>query len=188
MDLPAEDPETRVQQFIDNQLVQPQTNNPQPSSRDTANAQQASNHLTPAAEPFITKNKPDQNVMRSCLEFMARREVITKKVQKFDDEPENFHTWETSFKTMLKDIAISPEEELSLLSEYTSKESRKLVQKLRNACIQNPAKGVEEVWTKLRERSGCDVVLTKAYLDKIGSSPKVGYKDNKNSSNLGTFY
>ena len=58
MDLPAEDPQTRVQQFIDNQLVQPQTNNPQPSSRDTANAQQASNHLTPAAEPFITKNKP----------------------------------------------------------------------------------------------------------------------------------
>ena len=121
---------------------------------------------------------------------MARREVITKKVLKFDDKPENFHTWETSFKTMLKDIAISPEEELSLLSEYTSKESRKLVQKLRNACIQNPAKGlgVEEVLTKLRERFGRDVVLTNAYLDKIGSFPKVGYKDNKNSSNLGTFY
>ena len=97
MDLPAEDPQTRVQQFIDNQLVEPQTNNPQPSSRDTANAQQESNHLTPAAEPFIPKNEPDQNVMRSCLEFMARREVITKKVQKFDDEPENFHTWEISF-------------------------------------------------------------------------------------------
>ena len=185
MDLPAEDPQTRVQQFIDNQLVEPQTNNPQPSSRDTANAQQESNHLTPAAEPFIPKNEPDQNVMRSCLKFMARREVITKKVQKFDDEPENFHTWEISFKTMLKDIAISPEEELSLLSEYTSKESRKLVQKLRNAYIQNPAKGVKEVWTKLRERFGSDVVLTKAYLDKIGSFPKVGHKDNKKLQEFG---
>ena len=79
--------------------------------------------------------------MKSCLEFMARREVLTKRVEKFDDDPQNFHIWKTSFKTMLKDISITPQEELSLLTEYTSKESRKLIQKLRNAYIQNPAKG-----------------------------------------------
>ena len=123
--------------------------------------------------------------MRFCLELMARREVITKKIEKFDDDPENFHTWKTSFKTMLKDIDITPQEELSLLNEYTSEESRKLVQSLRNACIQNPAKGVKEVWVKLGERFGSDVVLTKAYLDKIGSFPKVGYRDNKKLQELG---
>jgi hypothetical protein len=86
---------------------------------------------------------------------------------------------------MLKDIDITPQEELSLLTEYTSKESRKLVQKLRNAYIQNPAKGVEEIWRKLGERFGSDVVLTKAYLDKIGAFPKVGYRDNKKLQELG---
>ena len=123
--------------------------------------------------------------MRSCLEFMARREILTKRVEKFDDDPQNFHTWKTSFKTMLKDISITPQEELSLLTEYTSKESKKLVQKLCNAYIQNPAKGVVEVWIELGERFGSDVVLTKAYLDKIGSFPKVGYRDNKKLQELG---
>jgi hypothetical protein len=117
---------------------------------------------------------------------MARREVLTKRVEKFDDDPQNFHTWKTSFKTMLKDISITPQEELSLvLTEYTSKESRKLVQKLRNAYIQNPAKGVVKIWIKLGERFGSDVVLTKAYLDKIGSFPKVGFRDNKKLQELG---
>ena len=86
---------------------------------------------------------------------------------------------------MLKDITMTPQEELSLLTEYTSKESRKLVQKLRNAYIQNPAKGVKEVWLKLGERFGSDVVLTKAYLDKIGSFPKVGYRENKKLQEFG---
>mgnify|MGYP002804098909 CR=1 FL=1 len=116
---------------------------------------------------------------------MACREVITKKVNKFDDNPENFHTWKTSFKTMLKDISITPQEELSLLTEYTSKESKKLVQKLRNAFIHNPAKGVKEVWLKLGERVGSDVVLTKPYLDKIGSFPKVGHRENKKLQEFG---
>ncbi|CAB3998501.1 Hypothetical predicted protein, partial [Paramuricea clavata] len=50
---------------------------------------------------------------------------------------------------------------------------------------QNPAKGVVEVWNKLGERFGSDVVLTKAYLDKIRGFPKVGYWDNKKLQELG---
>ena len=34
MDLPVENPQTRVQQFIDNQYLQPQTSDPEPTSRD----------------------------------------------------------------------------------------------------------------------------------------------------------
>jgi hypothetical protein len=44
---------------------------------------------------------------------MARREVLTKRVEKFDDDPQNFHTWKTSFKTMLKDISITPRRALA---------------------------------------------------------------------------
>ncbi|CAB4037628.1 Hypothetical predicted protein [Paramuricea clavata] len=163
IDLPIENPQTRVQQFIDNQYLHPQTNDPEPTSRDTGNTQQTpSHHLNPMVQPFAPKNCPtatnsDQNIMRSCLEFMVRREILTKRVEKFDDDPQNFHTWKTSFKTMLKDISITPQEELSLLTEYTSKESKKFVQKLRNAYIQNPAKGVVEVWNKLGESFGSDV-------------------------------
>ena len=190
IDLPVENSQTRVQQFIEEQCLQPQTDDPEPTSHVIKNTQMPPHHLRSTVQPFTPKYSPtttnyDQSVMRSCLEFMARREVITKKVEKFNDNPEDCHTWKTSFKTMLKNITITPQEELSLLTEYTSKESRKLVQQLRNAYIQNPVKGVQEVWIKLGERFGSDVVLTKAYLDKIGSFPKVGYRENKKLQEFG---
>jgi hypothetical protein len=116
--------------------------------------------LNPTASTF-TPNRPsdsssnsDQNLMKSCIEFMARRELIANKIEKFDNSPENFDTWKLSFKNMTRNINITPSEELSLIIEYTTNESKKLVQKLRNAYIENPEKGVAEVWTKLGERYG----------------------------------
>ena len=53
--------------------------------------------LNPTASTF-TPNRPsdsssnsDQNLMKSCIQFMARRELIANKIEKFDNSPENFH-------------------------------------------------------------------------------------------------
>ena len=80
IDLPVDNPQTRVQQFIEGQCQQPPTNDPEP----TGNPQRTPPFPSPTAKPFVPTNSPaatgsDPNVMKSCLEFMARREVITKK-------------------------------------------------------------------------------------------------------------
>jgi hypothetical protein len=124
-------------------------------------------------------------MMKSYIEFMARRELIANKIEKFDNNPENFHTWKSSFKNMTNNINITPSEELSLIMEYTTNDSKRLVQKLRNAYMANPEKGVAEVWTKLGERYGSNVVLTKAHLDKLTNFPKIGFKDNKKLQDFG---
>ena len=117
--------------------------------------------------------------MKSYIEFMACRELIANKIEKFDDGSENYHTWKESFKNMTRNISITTSEELSLIIEYTTKNSKKLVQRLRNAYIGNPAEGVAEVWKKLGKRYGSNAVLTKVHLDKLTDFPKIGYKDNK---------
>jgi hypothetical protein len=71
--------------------------------------------------------------MKPCIEFMARRELVANKIEKFDISPENFHTWKLSFTNMTRNINITPSEELSLILEYTTNESKNLVKKLRNA-------------------------------------------------------
>ena len=86
---------------------------------------------------------------------------------------------------MISGINITPIEELSLLTEYTTNESKKLTQKLRNAYIDNPKKGVTEVLAKLGERYGSNIVLTKAHLDKLTNFPKIGQKDNKKLQEFG---
>ena len=85
IDLPVESPQTRVQLFIEEQCLQPQTDDPEPTRHDAKNTQTPSHHLSPTVPSFtpnnaLTATNSDPSVMRSCLEFMAHREVITKKV------------------------------------------------------------------------------------------------------------
>ena len=74
---------------------------------------------------------------------MARREPIANKIQRFDDNPRNFYGWKEYFKNMIRDIHLTPSEELSLIIEYTSNESKKLAQ--RNAYINKPTEPYELV-------------------------------------------
>ena len=199
LDLPEENPRQRVQNFIDNQYTDQPSNMESPHMTTphmgTSNQPNAPPHHAPPVTPqpqhvsdpkplnpepitFVPNNHPistsnsDQSVMKSYIEFMARQELIANKIEKFDNNPENFHTWKLSFKNMIKNISITPSEELSLIIEHTTNDSKKLVQKLRNAYISNPERGVTEVWTKLGGRYGSNVVLTKAHLDKLTNIPK----------------
>jgi hypothetical protein len=147
LDLPEENSIQKIQHFIENQCIDP-TPNTQVVSSSTPNQPYPSTEhapapqlLNPTASTF-TPNRPsdsssnsDQSLMKSCIEFMARRELIANKIGKFDNSPENFHTWKLSFKNMTRNINITPCEELSLIMEYTTNESKKLVQKLRNAYL-----------------------------------------------------
>lgn len=86
---------------------------------------------------------------------------------------------------MTRDVNITPSEELALMIEYTTGDSNKLVQRLRNAYIVDPAEGLAESWKKLGERFGSDAVITQVHLDKLTKFPKLGAKDNKGLQDLG---
>ena len=85
---------------------------------------------------------------------------------------------------MTRNSSITSSEELYLIIGHTIKNSKKLVQRLRNAYIGNPAEGVAEVWKKLGERYGSNALLTKVHLDKLTDFPKIGYKDKKKLQEL----
>ena len=210
LNIPEENPSQRVQSYIENQCTDPphdmkatplSTNDvhnpstehvmPQPQHVHPVQDAPTLQPLIPTVNTFTpgshltAPSKSDQNTMKSCIEFMAGRELIAKKIEKFDNIPENYHTWKLAFKNMISGINITPSEELSLLIEYTTNESKKLTQKLRNAYIDKPKKGVTEVWAKLGERYGSNIVLTKAHLDKLTNFPKIGLKDNKKLQEFG---
>ena len=80
-------------------------------------------------------------------------------------------------------MKLSPSEQLSLIIEYTTNESKRLVQKLRNAYVYNPAEGLEQVWKKLRERFGSNSVLVEAYLQRATKFPRIGDREKTVSRN-----
>ena len=110
---------------------------------------------------------------------MARREVISNKIEKFDVHPENFHTWRSLFNNMIKGVKLSPSEQLSQMIEKTMNESKRLVQRLRNTYIENPEEGIKEAWRKLGERFGSNAVVRQVHLENLKTFPKIGNRENK---------
>jgi len=116
---------------------------------------------------------------------MARRELIANKIEKFDNRPENYNTWKAAFRNMTKDVNVTASEQLALMIEYTTGESKKLVQRLGNAYIENPDVGVRESWKKLGERFGSTAVITNVHLNKLTMFPGLAAKDNKGLQEFG---
>ena len=86
---------------------------------------------------------------------------------------------------MTIDVNITASDELGLMLEYTTGESKGLVQRLRNAYIENPAAGVRESWKKLGERFGSTAVITNVHLNKLTTFPALAPKDDKGLQELG---
>ena len=208
LDLPSASPKDRVQEYLDSRLQEDQFIPPRdvfktedleqkhyPEPKIETNVKSTEPDCKPEV-PFASKPNPNgsalspalipvQTPMGPYIEFMARRELISKKIEKFDDRPENYHTWKGSLENMIKGVNLSPSEQLSLIIEHTTNESKRLVQRLRNAYIENPGEGLKQVWCKLGERFGSNAVVTQVHLAKLNSFPKIGFRDNKRLQEFG---
>ena len=123
--------------------------------------------------------------MESFIQFMARRELISNKIEEFDNTPVNYNTWKAAFMNMIRELKISPSEKLALMIEYITSESKRLIQRLRNAYLVKPTAGVKESWKKLGERFGSTAVITQVHLNKLTMVPSLIAKGNKGLLELG---
>ena len=104
--------------------------------------------LDPEASPFsriqVTLSPESADGMECFVQFLARRQLITNKTERFDNHPENYNTSRTTFKNMTREVNITASDELALLVEYTTGDSKQLSQRLRNAYAENPAATMRE--------------------------------------------
>ena len=192
-DLPVEEPRKRVEEYVNSQpwVPEPRGNKSRFTTPDFLSKsvkkekQDPLEKQNPGALPSTSSqtarfsNPADR--MECLIQFMTRRELIANKIEKFDDRPENFNTWKAAFKNMTNDVNITASEELPLMLAYTTGQSKRLVQRLRNAYIENLAAGVQESWKKLGERFGS----TNVHLNKLTTFPALAPKDNKGLQELG---
>ena len=65
---------------------------------------------------------PSSNMI-DFTKYLARREIITTGLTKFDDQPESFRAWQSSFFNATQDLDLSASEELDLLVKRLGRES-----------------------------------------------------------------
>ncbi|XP_037609979.1 uncharacterized protein LOC119478948 [Sebastes umbrosus] len=117
--------------------------------------------------------------------FLARRDLLTAGLTKFNDKPENYWAWKSTFSNATEDLDLKPSEELDLLIKWLGPESAEHVRRVRSVRINHPAEALSMVWERLEECYGSAEAMETALFNKLERFPKVSNRDPQRLRELG---
>ncbi|XP_056290659.1 uncharacterized protein LOC130206630 [Pseudoliparis swirei] len=133
-----------------------------------------SDHYTGAPPPM-----PDFST------YLIRKEMVSSGLTQFDDRPENYWAWKTSFQSITQDLNLTHREELDLLVKWLGPESATHAKRIRSVHVTSPDKAVETIWQRLEDCYGCPEVIEHALMKRLEDFPRVSNKDPRQLRELG---
>ena len=98
-----------------------------------------------------TPHNPTNTLMSDISRFMFRKDFLLSRFSNFDDKPESFEAWRASFQSIIRELGVSPFEEMDLLIKWLGLQSSQFAKFIRIANAHDPPRGVAKVWERLRE-------------------------------------
>lgn len=117
--------------------------------------------------------------------FLARRELLSSGLTKFDDRPEGYWAWKSSFLNSIEGSGLTCSEELDLLTKWLGPQSSAHIKRIRAVHVNNPDLGLTMAWSRLQECYGSAEMIEKALLDRVAIFPKISNKDPQKLRELG---
>ncbi|XP_034079405.1 uncharacterized protein LOC117550916 [Gymnodraco acuticeps] len=118
-------------------------------------------------------------------QYLVRKEMVSSGLLAFDDRPENYWAWKSSFQAVTRELYLSDHEELNLLVKWLGPESAAHAKRIRSVHVHNPTAGVSMIWRRLEECYGCPEVIENALLKRIETFPTTSNKDIHQLRELG---
>ena len=146
----------------------PATSTPLVPPRLTATQEIPSSTLL---ETFTTSN-------RQLVASLARQSLPKCLPDVFKGDVAMFHSWKRSFKVVVRDADITPDQELNYLRSFTSGDPQELVDNYRKRQGDNPTTTLGNLWRELERRFGNTAALTQALIERLCSAAHFGEKDN----------
>ncbi|XP_035985049.1 uncharacterized protein LOC118558666 [Fundulus heteroclitus] len=127
-----------------------------PSKRDVI-PQTLHNVLQPQQEQ--NQNKTADTTTSDLARFLARSQLLTGGLSKFDDKPETYLSWKATFQSTIRDLGLTASEEMNLLIKWLGTESSEHAKRLKAVNIKNPPAGLYMIWQRLEECYGSPEAL-----------------------------
>lgn len=83
--------------------------------------------------------------------------MVSSGLLKFDDRPENYWAWKSSFLDVTRGLDLSAREEFDRLIKWLGPQSASQAMRIRSAHVHRPLAGVQMVWQRLEE--ACSMAL-----------------------------
>lgn len=142
-------------------------------------------HTTPLTTRTPQPHGSDPTGMNDFVTYMARRELVTSGMVKFDDRPDNYWGWKSTFSNAIQGLRLTCSEELDLLVKWLGPQSSEQVRRIRAVHVSDPVAGLRMARIRLDECYGSPETIEKALLDKLERFPRVGNKDPLRLRELG---
>ncbi|KAM9793507.1 uncharacterized protein ACBT44_017962 [Syngnathus typhle] len=150
--------------------------------------EQTKNALSPHASPFMPHYNNAASLPHPAepfAQYMARRDLITSGLYQYDDRPENFRAWYSSFSGAIAEVHLTPTQELDLMTKWLGKESSSQVKRIRSVHVNNPSAALKRAWERLCECYAAPEVIEKSLFQRLDSFPRLTTKDNVKLRELG---
>lgn len=100
---------------------------------------------------------------------MASSQLVTTQLTAFDEKPENYWAWTSSFQSAIAGLDLSPGEELD------DKQSSEHACRKKAVNMRDPLRGLMMIWERLEVTS--PEAIEQSLFTKLENVPKVSYKD-----------
>ncbi|XP_030580342.1 uncharacterized protein LOC115776718 [Archocentrus centrarchus] len=107
----------------------------QPRDETKFKLEKPNTSLNPICSPFTPRPNIPSSIshpVEPFAQYMARRDLITSGLYQFDDKPENYRAWYSSFTSATGEVQLSPIQELDLMTKWLGKESSDQVKRIRS--------------------------------------------------------
>ncbi|XP_031756210.1 uncharacterized protein LOC116410228 [Xenopus tropicalis] len=128
---------------------------------------------------------PEQQCIQDITKYLLRKEAVNSSFIKFDDSPENYWAWKSSFQNAIKDLNLSASETLDLMIKWLSTESAEHAKSMRRVHLFNPSAGFDMAWQRLEKKYGSPEVIQRTLQKRLDAFPKLTNKDAKKLEQLG---
>ena len=118
-------------------------------------------------------------------QYLARRDLVTSGLYQFDDRPENFRAWQSSFTNAVAEVNLTATQELDLMTKWLGKESSEQVRRIRSVHVNNPNRALDKAWERLRDCYAAPEIIEQSLFQRLDSFPKISAKDHTKLRELG---
>lgn len=106
--------------------------------------------------------------------------MVSSGLTQFDDLPQSYWAWKTSFQSITHDLNLTAREELDLLVKWLGPESAAQADS-----VTSPPTAVQIIWERLENCYGCAEVIEHALLKRLEDFPRISNKDLRQLRELG---
>ncbi|XP_055017007.1 uncharacterized protein LOC129411103 [Boleophthalmus pectinirostris] len=125
---------------------------------------------------FSSPNNAD-NTTSDLARFLAKSQLVTGGLTKFDDKPDSYLSWKATFQSTIRDLGLTASEELNLLIKWLGPESSEHAKRIKAVNIKFPDAGLNMIWVRLEECYGLPEAIENSLFTRLQNFPKLSSKE-----------